>query len=230
MKCLLCKGNSEDEIILKIHYNYVHKINLCDWFFKAFFQKNLNNFFFRKCYRCDEIWTSHQQEQIPNFIKYYQQCGQIPLESKPIDKINIGCTIQKLSTEFEKHQNSYDFEDPIKLPEEFFNVFNIKFKTDGKKEFIFKSTFDIVNFQPTPELLPGGVAIYDKRIWSTSTYFFFFWGGGFNDFIKYLLISDIRKRIIINQETGSSWQFNRYDFVSMTINTVENHKKIFRAH
>ena len=34
----------------------------------------------------------------------------------------------------------------------------------------------------------------------------------FNDFIKYSLINDIRKRIIINQETGSSWQYNRYDF------------------
>ena len=75
--------------------------------------------------------TNCKQEQIHNFLKHYNQGGQIPLVNKPIDKNNIGHSIQKFSTDFEKHQNSYDFVDPIKLPEEFFNVFNIKFKTNG---------------------------------------------------------------------------------------------------
>ena len=91
----------------------------------------------------------------------------------------------------------------------FFKVFNIKFNTNGEKESIFKSSFGIVNYQPPPEQLPGGVGIFGKRVWSTKTYFGYF----FNEFIRYSLINDIRKRVIVNQETGSSWQFNRYDFI-----------------
>ena len=89
-----------------------------------------------------------------------------------------------------------------------------------KKEIVFKSTFTILNYQPPPKDLPGAVDIFDKRIWSTRTYF----GNFFNEFIKLSLIYDIKKRIIVNQDTGSSWRFNRYDSVLVTFNTVENQK------
>ena len=177
MKCLLCANNLEDEIKLIYHYIEVHNVDSNNWFFKDLFTKTLNKFFIRKCYRCDEILTNQKHEQIHNFLKHYQQGGQTPLENKPIDQINIEHTIRKFSINFEKHQNSYNFCNLIKLPEEFFRVFNIKFKTDDKNKFVLKPTFGIVNYQPPPELLPGGVAIYDKRIWSTDTYTGYF----FND-------------------------------------------------
>ena len=85
---------------------------------------------------------------------------------------------------------------------------------------IIKSTFTIVNCQPPPDL-PGAMGIFDKRIWSTKTYF----GNFFNEFIKVSLIHDIKKRVIVNEDiTGSTWRFNRYDSVSVTFNTVENQK------
>ena len=113
-------------------------------------------------------------------------------------------------------KNSYDFKDPVKLVEDFFGVVDIKFVTDGKKELIIKSTFAIQNYQLPPEDINNVVGIYDKRIWSTQTYF----GRFFNEFIKFSLINDIRKRIIVNARTGSLWRFNRYDSISVTPDTV----------
>ena len=41
--------------------------------------------------------------------------------------------------------------DAFGLPEEIFNGFDIKFNTNGEKELVFKSTFEIVKYQPSPE-------------------------------------------------------------------------------
>ena len=81
-----------------------------------------------------------------------------------------------------------------------------------------KSSFAIQNYQPPPEDINNVVGIYDKRIWSTQTYF----GRFFNEYIRVSLINDIKKRIIVNARTGSLWRFNRYDSISVTFNTKEN--------
>ena len=39
----------------------------------------------------------------------------------------------------------------------------------------------------------------------------------FNEFIKISLIFDIHKRIIINGATGSSWRFNRFQLLSISM-------------
>ena len=44
------------------------------------------------------------------------------------------------------------------------------------------------------------------------------------DFIKSSLKYDIKKKIIVNATTGSSWRFNRFDFVSVTFNTDQKQK------
>ena len=155
-------------------------------------------------------------------MKHYQKGGQIPLENRSII-IKTDNTIKKFVIEYDKHKNSYDFEDPVGLLEDFFAVVDIKFQRDGKKKLVIKFTFTIMNYQPPPEDINNVVGIYDKRLWSRPTYF----GNFFNEFIKISLIHDIKKRIIVNKRTGSSWRFNRYDSVSVTFNTVE-YKKIKR--
>ena len=218
-KCLLYILDFKDKNSLQKHYIDKHKVNFNNCFFKALFKKDKGKFFVWKCYRCEQFLASRNEEKTHNFLKYYQKGKQLPVEYKPIE-IKTKETYKTFSTEFDKHKNSYNFADPIKLPEDFFNVVDIEFNTDGEKELIFKSTFTIVNYQPPPEDLPGSVGIFDKRLWSTQTYF----GNFFNDFIRFSLINDIKKRIIVNQETGSSWQFNTYDYISVTLNTVENQK------
>ena len=97
-------------------------------------------------------------------------------------------------------------------------MLDIKFVTDGKKEFVIKSSFAIQNYQPPPEDINNVLGSYDKRIWSTQTYF----GRFFNEYIRASLTNDIKKRIIVNARAGSSWRFNRYDSISVTVNTVLN--------
>ena len=150
-----------------------------------------------------------------NFLRHYQEGGSLPIELKPINRIVLDGNLQKFSINFNEHANSYDFTNSKKLPVEFLNVFDMKFNSSGDEKFIFKCSFIVINYQP-----PGvdiGAAIYDSRFWSTKTYEVFF-----NEFIKTSLISDIHKRIIINGATGNSWRFNRFQLISISINSTKN--------
>ena len=102
----------------------------------------------------------------------------------------------------------------------FFDLIDVNFLTDGKKHLIVKSSFSIQNYQPHLENMNNVRGLYDDRLWSTPAYEDYF----FNDFIKSSLKNDIKKRIIINGITGSSWRFNRFQFVSVTFNTKTNQK------
>ena len=141
------------------------------------------------------------------------------MEDQPII-IKSNGTIKKFLIEHEKHKNSYDFENPIKSVEDFLAVVDIKFITEGKQKLIIKLSFTILNYQPPPEDINNVVGLYDKRTWSIQTYF----GRFFNEYIRVSLTNDIKKRIIVNAKTGSSWRFKRYDSISVTCNTVQNQK------
>ena len=114
-------------------------------FFNALFKKNNGNFSLRKCYRCDKLITSSFEAVQHNFIYHYQKGGEIPLENRHLKKRSDG-SILKFSIDYETHKNSYDFSNAVKLLEDFFNVVNINFVTDGKRELIIKSTFNIRNY------------------------------------------------------------------------------------
>ena len=101
------------------------------------------------------------------------------------------------------------------LAEEFFNVFDINFNSSGKDKLVFKSSFIIIKYQPAVQ---GGLPTYDSRFCSTKTYE----GYLLNEFIKSSSISDIRKRIISNGATGTSWIFNRFQFLSISVNRTKN--------
>ena len=88
---------------------------------------------------------SEKEEKKHNFLFHFQKGGTILLEDRPIIKRNDGIII-KFEIRYDEHKNSYDFEHPVKLVEDFFGVADIKFVTDGKHEFIIKSSFTIINF------------------------------------------------------------------------------------
>ena len=97
---------------------------------------------------------------------------------------------------------------------------DINFLTDGKKELVIKSTFSVRNYQPPPEELNNVTGLYDLRIWSTAVYV----GNFFNDFIKTSLKNDIKKRIILSGQIGSSWHFDRFQSISAVFNNNDNQK------
>ena len=154
------------------------------------FKKNNGNFSLRKCYRCDKLITSSFEEVQHNSVQHYQKGGEIPLENRHLKKRSDGSII-KFYIDYEIHKNNYDFADAGKLLEDFFDVVDINFLTDGKRELIIKSTFNIQNFQPSPEDLNNVRGLYDQRAWSTPVYF----GNFCNDYIKTSLKNDIKKKL-----------------------------------
>ena len=220
MQCLLCVQDFIDNNDLKKHYLNQHRINAKNQFFNVLFKKNNGNFSLRKCYRCDKlIITSSFKEIQHNFINHYQKGGEIPLEKRQFKKTNNG-SIMKFTFDYESHKNSYDFADPAKLLEVFFEVVDINFVTDGKRELIVKSTINIQNYQPPLGDLNNVRGLYDQRAWSTPVCF----GNFFNDFVKTSLKNDIKKKIILNARTRSSWRFDRFQSVSVIFNTKNNQK------
>ena len=83
---------------------------------------------------------------------------------------------------------------------------------------IFKCSFITVNYQAPA--FEGGVLIYDSRFWSTREYEDFY----FNEYVKYSLIQDVQKRVIVNAQTGSAWRFYRFQSISVIVNTCEDHQ------
>ena len=126
------------------------------------FKKNNGNFSLRKCCRCDKLVTSSFGEVQHNFINHYQKGGEIPLENRHSKKTSDGSII-KFTIDYESYKNSYDFADPAKLLEDFFEVVDINFVTDRKRELIVKSTFNIQNYQPPPEDSNNVRGLYNQR-------------------------------------------------------------------
>ena len=60
------------------------------------------------------------------------------------------------------------------------------------------------------DLLRFPIAGFDKKNVNDGVYF--------NDFIKLNLVQDILKRVIMNEMTGSSWGFKRFDRICLTVN------------
>ena len=89
-----------------------------------------------------------------------------------------------------------------------------------KISFFFKCDFSIENIQNAPLTSPNLTDITNTRYWSTNVYN----GVYFNDFIISEIRSDILKRVIINNLTGSSWYFNRFKHLSIKV--IEQEKLI----
>ena len=62
--------------------------------------------------------------------------------------------------------------------------------------------------------MPGFVETIDARVWVSDLYE----GIYFNDFIKAGIGNEIKKSIIHNGMTGSSWRFKRFDRLCISIN------------
>ena len=76
-----------------------------------------------------------------------------------------------------------------------------------------KATVYILNFQPPEQ--NGFVEITDSRIWSTDVYECIY----FNDFVRENIERDIKRRIIINKETGSSWQLKCFNHTTIYLSS-----------
>ena len=77
-----------------------------------------------------------------------------------------------------------------------------RFQATNKKWF--RCSFTIENTQNS--IRPDLQALTNTRYWTTETYDSIY----LNDFILHSLRSDILKRVIVNQMSGSSWYFKHF--------------------
>ena len=172
MKCLLCAKIFIVKNDLKERYINYHRIEANNYFLKNLFREiNIENFSVRKCYRCDEITLSRSHETQHNFINHYQKGGELPWENRNFKKTSdCDGSIIKFCIDYGSHKDSYDFFDPSKLLNDFFEVIDLNFLTDVNRELIVKSSFSVQNFQPPPENINIVAPLFDRRFWSTPTY------------------------------------------------------------
>ena len=203
MKCLFCSSKFEDQQKLIDHYLTYHNIDQNNWFFKKLFVTN-NRAFLRNCVRCDQFLTTNKEKATHGLVK------EIPFEEKPLDIIQPpALTIYKIG--FKKYKNQYSFYNSEKCVDDFLKNVKYRFQATNKK--CFKCSFTIENTQNSirNDLLP----LNNTRYWTTETYDSIY----FNDFILHSLRSDILKRVIVNQMSGSSWYFKR--FLSLALKILE---------
>ena len=78
----------------------------------------------------------------------------------------------------------------------------------------------LINYQPA-EIIQ--LEQESKRIWMTDIYSCKF----FNGFVRGQIKNDFMKRVIINEMSGSSWRFKRFDHITMIVSRVDEKSIVF---
>ena len=84
------------------------------------------------------------------------------------------------------------------------------------KEHKFQGYVEIINQQK------GEVILEDKWVWLTNS----FTSKHFDDFVRGEIRDEIAKRIIVNGQSGSSWHFKRFEWVSVILVLLTESKKL----
>ena len=120
--------------------------------------------------------------------------------------------ITNYSINFNQHKNFYDFFS-ASVVDDFLNSVYNSFKA-FKKKYRFQGYFELVNPQPT---LDNQSFLTENRNWLTNAYKSIC----FNEFVRSEIPNDIKKRIIFNGLTGSSWYFKRFERLNVTVVSVK---------
>ena len=78
----------------------------------------------------------------------------------------------------------------------------------------------LINYQPA-EIIQ--LEQESRRIWMTDIYSCKF----FNGFVRGQIKNDLMKRVIINEMSGSSWRFKRFDHITMIVSRVDEKSIVF---
>ena len=152
-----------------------------------------------------------------NFLKHYEAGRSAGFaEEKPIS-ISIMGPIKIYEIRFENHSSDYDFFEPEQLVDDF--LCNVKSKiARSDSDYLIRCGFSLQNVQPSPEGFDQPLTA--TRYWSTdpiST-------KSFNDFVLFHIRDTILKRVIIAGLTGSSWRFNRFNYINIKTTTATDLK------
>ena len=199
MKCLLCSSNFDTEKDLVQQYINYHKVDENNKFFQKLLPLQKKSPIFRKCLRCNDFITTSSYKVKHEFLKHYDHGQDVAFEYKPLDIIRSSHIIK--------------YEISVK-----------KFSQDSKLKpagpVLIKCGFIIKNIQQSisENLRP----ILNTCYWSTDAYK----ATHFNDYVFYSPKQNILSKVISNGMSGSSWWFNRFVLINVTVLKLE--KEIVR--
>ena len=138
-----------------------------------------------------------------------QQIGDSTNQLLPVNTLRRG-VITYYSINYFQHKNFYDFFDAEKIVDNFLSTFERSFVSNKKVKM--QGYIELVNYQPS-EI----IELESKRVWVSDI----FTGRYFNQYIKGKMKSNFLKRVIVNGATGSSWQFKRFDRLSVIVTDID---------
>ena len=209
MKCLVCDFKNNDLEDLKKNYINFHQVDSGNRFFRRLFEEGQNNVFYGgKCVRCKEFLPTAKSKKHHDFMKHYEFGKDAALpEEKPISIITVRA-IKIYEIRFENHSSDYDFFNSEQVVDEF--LLNVKNRIErSDRDFFIRCGFSLQNIQPSPEGFDQ--PLRSSRYWSADP----IQTKSFNDFVLFTIRDSILKRVINNGLTGSSWHFNRFNYINI---------------
>ena len=222
MQCFLCQFEASIPTLKDQYQNYhfidPNEENFVNLFKPIYFDD-------LKCNECQLQFVNDFGKKRHMFLNHYGQQNNRQKKqiggSRNVLRLNtlIRGPITNYSINFNQHKNFYDFFSASVVDNFLNSVYNI-FKPFNKK-YKFQGYFELVNQQPT---LDNQSFLTENRNWVTNVYKSIY----FNEFVRSEISNDIKKRIISNGLTGSSWYFKRFECLNITVISVKE-EKLFKS-
>ena len=209
MNCLLCQYKDNEKEKLRKHYVKYHNVNKNNSFFQKVIDEKVK--IIGKCGYCNKYVSNKVKH---NFLKHYGKGLSIDDNTdgnldKPINIINIP-PIRKIEITFKEHSSFYDFIDSVAVVDSFLaQVKNLM--QNYKNNVLLRAGFSIENVQQP--LDNYSEPLVQTRYWSTKP----FQTKSLNDFVLFKVREDILKRVLINELSGSAWNFNKFNYLNVKI-------------
>ena len=208
MKCLLCNYQCNKSNEIKDHYLNHHNVDDNNKFFQRIIQQKKNVIYGKNCKYCDEFVYSNKSHH--DFLKHYGKGLSIDGDlDKPINVINTP-GLKKIEITYKDHSSYYDFFDSEAIVDSFLQQVKDVMKCNDQRVLI-RSGFSIENIQQP--LDNYSEPLLQKRYWSTEPLQTNF----LNDYILFKIRESILKRVIINRLSGSTWNFNKFNYLNVKI-------------
>ena len=211
MKCVLCnyQNNHIDE--LKERYFKDHNVDKNNVFFKKLIRKKENIIHHKKCNYCNEFVFFNKAKH--DFLNHYGRGFGGDLsdndDNLPVTITIVG-DITKFEITFKEHSSYYNFFDSVAVVDSFLAQIKRLVKRYDNNVLI-RMGFCIENVQQA--LDNYSEPLVQTRYWSTEP----IQSKSFNDFVSFKSRESILKRVINNGLSGSTWNFNKFNYLNVKI-------------
>ena len=214
MNCLLCEYRNNEKSDLKEHYIKDHDVDENNLFFKRLIDQKDNVIYGKKCKYCSEFVPSNKVKH--DFLKHYGKGfnGANDDFDKPVNINHVGI-IKKYEITFKEHSSYYDFFDSVAVVDSFLAQIK-KLVQRYDSDVLIRAGFSIENVQQTLDNYTE--PLLQSRYWTSEP----IQTKSFNDFVLFKTRESILKRVINNRQSGSAWNFNKFNYLNVKILKVSD--------